>query len=242
MQIGSYEFDDDDDDGLPDAAFTQGELDAGVQHIMRSKRADAFQIRRSTHNLDEDRRESLSTQLPSDTLKFATFAHAQAWAKANPGCVFSRATDGEGFVGKYKAEIVTAHRINSASSVQDSRSDWKRNLDDQRQLEIELKQLLPYISNALHCWGNSNSVRFKQPFTDSAFIAEIGKISKGELKRVRDILVIELQNNLKELRTIESHIRNDRRMKAGNYGEFSFRAVNVRIQRALDLIDDYIEI
>ena len=46
--MGSGQFGwDDDDDGLPDAAFTEDELDAGVQHIMRTGNPNATSSGRS---------------------------------------------------------------------------------------------------------------------------------------------------------------------------------------------------
>ena len=104
--------DDDDDDGLPDAAFTEDELAAGVQHIMRTDNPDATSSGRRPIPWDEpayDTEDDQCTQDADDVLssrataplRFETFAQARAWSQANPGKVFTRAADGRGFESKH---------------------------------------------------------------------------------------------------------------------------------------------
>lgn len=92
---------DDDDDGLPDEAFTEDELAAGVQHIMRLGTEYASSSRRrhghsfSFDDLDNEEEDENETNLSA--LRFESFAQAQAWARSNPGRTFTRAADGNGF-------------------------------------------------------------------------------------------------------------------------------------------------
>ena len=80
--------DDDEDDGLPDAAFTEDELAAGVQHMMRTGDSDAaFSMSGSLGTVENEHydcaedmdnvRQSLRKTAP---VRFQTFAQAQAWS------------------------------------------------------------------------------------------------------------------------------------------------------------------
>jgi hypothetical protein len=86
-------FDDDDDQGLPDAAFTEDELAAGVQHLARGD---------SSH--------SNSSNQSSQTIVFQTFQEAKEWAKNNPGNTITRCQNQQGFMvvnNKIKKHSVT---------------------------------------------------------------------------------------------------------------------------------------
>lgn len=73
-----------DDGGLPDAAFTEDELAAGVQHLARGDDRSYF----------DDEYEA------QEPVTFVTFQKAIAWAKNNPGRAIIRSQDGSGFVIK----------------------------------------------------------------------------------------------------------------------------------------------
>lgn len=85
-----------DDDGLPDAAFTEDELAAGVQHIVRTGDPDATSSGRRpipcddpAHDIENDQRTHDAYDLLSSRaaahLRFETFAQARAWSQANLG-------------------------------------------------------------------------------------------------------------------------------------------------------------
>lgn len=85
----------DEDDGLPDEAFTETELAAGVQHIVRSGNRDALARWRTVPSHPSATSPALS---PGKAPRFDTFAQARSWARANPGVSFASDIDGQGFV------------------------------------------------------------------------------------------------------------------------------------------------
>jgi len=74
----------DDDDGLPDAAFTEDELAAGVQHLARGHWRDD----------SSDEHKIIESEY------FETYKDAMSWAKNHPGKVITRAPDGQRFMLK----------------------------------------------------------------------------------------------------------------------------------------------
>lgn len=82
-------FYDDEDDDLPDGAFTEDELAAGIQYLARGTDRGYLD--------DDDSEDFRPTREPS---YFRTFHEAVAWAKNNPGKTIIRAPDGKGFIKK----------------------------------------------------------------------------------------------------------------------------------------------
>lgn len=111
MPYQDEDHEDDGDDGLPDAAFTELELSAGVQHIVRTGNPNATHSgrasQRSASDFDLDdvyseraRLELLARIGLGNRLHFDTFEQARAWAQAGAGRSFSRALGGAGFDAK----------------------------------------------------------------------------------------------------------------------------------------------
>ncbi len=228
-----------DHDGLPDAAFTQDELDAGVQHIMRSGRDNPSQSQSGGCPRDDD--EACPRPQPSSSIGFAphfsTFALAQSWAKANPGCSFSRAIDGSGFVGRPKASIGSAGSDDSVSSRAETPTNHEVGRREPGWIDKELKQLSPYTRSILECWGNSRGYHFTHVFSELKFNAEITRLGETKCARLRYLLSEDLRWQLNLIEEFEKATRRNRRMMSGHHGEPEMRAVNERIRLALALID-----
>ena len=235
--MGSGQFGwDDDDDGMPDAAFTEDELDAGVQHIMRTGNPNATSSGRSkslSWTADEGGGESTQqsgNRLSSSSgasLRFETFAQARAWAQANPGGAFKRATDGRGFEAK-----PTLHNrsIDSAQPPVGSYSE--------RSTEIE--SMTPHLHHVLtKSAGNHRSVSMR-PFYRSTWEAELSRLNTAQLRRLRLVLAVDLDEGRKNLFSITEEIKRNRRMKAGHYGEELFERIHEVIEGALKDIDRHL--
>lgn len=114
-----WDEDDESDGGLPNAAFTELELAAGVHHIARTGDPDASSCGRGrygrSHDCVEDELESggeASGQAGAgepELLHFATFEDARIWAQQSPGRAFSRGPDGSGFHAKSAEPNIPAH-------------------------------------------------------------------------------------------------------------------------------------
>lgn len=109
--------DDVDDGGLPDAAFTELELAAGVQHVVRTGDPNATSSgrRRNSRTPDNSGNECVHDGVSDDlmhvgdqtTRRFDTFEQAQTWARARPGRTFTRASTGVGFEANTTGEKLT---------------------------------------------------------------------------------------------------------------------------------------
>ena len=82
-------FYDDEDDDLPDGAFTENELAAGIQYLARGTDRGYLD--------DDDLEDFRPTREPS---YFKTSQEATAWAKNNPGRAFTKSPDGNGYIVK----------------------------------------------------------------------------------------------------------------------------------------------
>jgi len=225
-----------DDDGLPDEAFTELELAAGVQHVMRTGDPNATSSgRMPTHwsrnaafdlnEFDHERRD-VETEHSSATIRFDTFAQAQAWAQANPGSVFTRAADGCGFEAK---PTPNNQRVNSTQLKIDSYLDRIR----------KIKALAPYLHNVL-TKSASNSRRIViQPFNRTTWHDELHRLNIAELKRLRLLLTIHLETSRKDLSVLYAEMRRfPRTMKPGHYGE----ELSEKLHEIMDEVLAYIDL
>lgn len=231
----------DDDDGLPDAAFTQDELDAGVQHIMRTGRADAG---RSLYLSEEQEVESQEkpafVQSAGSVLHFANYAEAQAWAKANPGNAFSRKADGCGFEARVRTVTSTTHASRPASTSRFQPISLQQHLDEFIRFMEDLKVLSPH-AHAIWTKSAGNSRTYTvHPFSNATFTAEIERLSCEKRAHLREMLAVHLQRGKKDLTDLQAEMRRDRRMKPGHYGEELSQKVNELNERALVVLDEYI--
>jgi hypothetical protein len=114
-----WDEDDENDGGLPDAAFTELELAAGVQHIVRTGDPDATSSgcgrygREHGYVEDESGRENAAAGQDGaddpELSHFTTFEDARIWAQQSPSRVFSRSPNGSGFDAKPNAPVLAAH-------------------------------------------------------------------------------------------------------------------------------------
>lgn len=218
--------DSDDDMGLPDAALTQDELDAGVQHIMRSGYAGSPGPRSSIEN-----RGALFTP-QFNTLHFPTYELAQAWAKANPGNAFSRAANGFGFEAKLTglspAPVVCVE--NSSSHDELAYGNRQRLCEDRIKRSDELRELSPHAYKSFECWSNCYSHSFPHLFSRNVFMTEIQDLSKDQRNRLRVLLAQEFLDNQRSVGA---------RPGDSAYRGRTVREVNTRVGHALAILDEY---
>lgn len=149
--------DDDDPDGLPDAAFTEDELAAGVQHIVRTGNPNATSSGRNRVPWSLESVESgieailvdADDALPSRSAAsfcFESFAQARAWAQSNPGGVLTRAADGSGFEGKF------ARRDQSVNPEQRKFSSAAANMPSGRDFKASEKKPYRIDNPAVATW------------------------------------------------------------------------------------------
>lgn len=228
---------DDDDDGLPDAAFTEDELAAGVQHIVRTGDPNATSsgrrpVSRSLESVDdvegdrdcaEDTDDLLSLRRAA-TLRFENYALARAWAQANPGRVIARASDGPDFEAK---PVPHEQRVNHT----------QRKIDSYLYRHTEIKALAPHLNDVLSNSASNGNRILMRPFYRSTWQAELSRLSTGQLKRLRLLLAIHLEGSRERLRQVYADMRRFRTMKAGDYGETLSERVNEIKEGAIADID-----
>ena len=238
QSVGSYLLgwdDDEDDDGLPDAAFTEDELAAGVQHIMRTGDPNATFSGLMPLSWLVDDENSESTQeanvIPASasgaSLRFETFAQARGWAQANPGGAFKRATDGRGFEAK-----PTLHNrsIDSAQPPVGSYSErW-----------AEIESMTPHLHDVLTNSAGNHRIVSMRPFYRSTWEAELSRLNTAQLRRLRLVLAVDLDEGRKNLFGLTEEIKRNRRMKAGHYGEELLERIHEVIEGALKDIDRHL--
>ena len=192
------------DDGLPDAAFTETELAAGVQHIMRTGDPNAT---------SSDRRISgnssgylfIAGSWDLQPLRFETFAQARAWAQANPGGAFKRTGDGQGF------EVKSMPARNTSANDLSISTFFERT--------AEIREMVPHLENVLsHSAGNHRGVRM-QPFDPKTWAAELSQLTIVQRERLRLVLSTHLAKSRADLTLLVNTINHTRGMKAGHYGE-----------------------
>ena len=235
-------WDDDDDDGLPDGAFTEDELAAGVQHIMRTGDPDATSSGRrpiSWNDPDDDMDDDHRTQDAHDVLsshasaplRFETFVQARAWSQANPGKVFTRAADGRGFESKDVLPVPPVVRPQVVSSPQ-------RDSDLYGQRISEIKALAPHLEDVL---SNSNSKRSRvlmRPFYRRVWEDELSRLNTAQLSRLRVLVAIHLGDAYQDLHALHAQMRQfPRSMKTGDYGEELTKHLTEFMEEALKDID-----
>jgi hypothetical protein len=220
--VGTW--DDDDDNGLPDAAFTEDELAAGVQHIMRTGDPDAISSghRRASPALEpvddgdkddkcaEDADDVLFSRSAA-TMRFGTYSQALACPHPSPGRVITRASDGLGFESK------PARHEQSVDPLQ-------RRLDSFRNRSAEIRAMAPHLDGVL-CLA--------RPFYRSTWHAELSRLRTGQLKRLRLLVAAYLQENREELRLLYDEMQRSRSMRAGDYGEADMEQDSEIMEEAL---------
>lgn len=231
-----------DDDGLPDAAFTEDELAAGVQHIVRTGDPDATSSGRRpipwddpAHDMEDDQRthdayDVLSSRAAAH-LRFETFAQARAWSQANPGKMFTRAADGCGFEAKPVLPVVRAQGVNS---VQQGIND---DGDPYGQRMREIGALAPHLHYVLsHCPINRYRVILR-PFDRRIWEGELSRLTTVQLSRLRLLLVVHLGDFREHLRGVYAEMRRFPSMKAGDYCEEETELLSEFTEKALKDID-----
>lgn len=228
-------WDDDDDDGLPDAAFTEDELAAGVQHIMRTGNPDATSSGRKpipwdepAWDMDDQRNQDVDDVLSSRAsapLRFETFAQARAWSQANPGKVFTRAADGHGFEFK---PVLPAQRANSS----------QQELKNYSQRSSEIKALAPQLQDVLSKSSSNAHHITMRPFDRCIWEDELSRLNTAQLSRLRLLVAVHLAESREFLRQIDAAMRRfPRSMKAGDYGEDLKKLLHEFMEKALKDID-----
>jgi len=211
-----------DDCGLPDEAFTEDELAAGVQHIARTGDPNAtssekMTVHRRQHSTvaKDHRRAEWTDQVKhprtSTPLRFETFAKARDWAQNNPGATFRRATDGQGFESK------------------PTQNHQEVEVGDYHARSAEIKALSPHLHTVLSKSGTAgNGFVIMRPFYKKTWQDQLGCLSPAQRKRLHLVVTSHLKSSVEELRILEDYIqtRRDTKRKAGNYGEELSRRIN----------------
>jgi len=235
--------DDGDDDGLPDAAFTEDELAAGVQHIMRTGDPDATSSGRRSMFWSHEPADDVDDQSTQDAhdvlssraaapLRFETFTQAKAWSQANPGKFFTRAADGRGFESKQVLPVPPVVRAQGVNSVQ-------QGINDYLQRSSEIKTLAPLLHDVLsHSASNRHSVRMR-PFDRRIWEDELSRLNTAQLSRLRILVAVHLASSRERLRGLYADMRRfPKSMKTGNYGEALTERLNKFMEEALKDIDN----
>jgi hypothetical protein len=231
-------WEDDDDDGLPDAAFTEDELAAGVQHVMRTGNPNATSSGRRPASCSlgpvddvggefaEDAEDVLSS-CSKAPLRFETYAQARAWAQANPGRVFTRASDDHGFVAK------PALHDQSANPAQ-------HEIDSYRKRSTEIRAMAPHLHDVLSKSASNHRRLVMRPFYRTTWQTELSRLSTAQLKRLRLLVSVHLEDGRKHLHLLYAEMRRFPSMKAGHYGEALSAQLNEILEGALADIDRHL--
>jgi len=235
-----------DDDGLPNAAFTEDELAAGVQHIMRTGDPDATSSGRRPipwNEPDDDMDDDHRTQNPPDVLssraaplRFETFAQARAWSQANPGKVFTRAADGRGFEPKDVLPVPPVVRPQVISSSQRDRDLYGQRIS-------EIKALVPHLEDVLSNSASKGSRVLIRPFDRHIWKDELSRLSAAQRSRLRVLVAVHLEDGRADLRYFDAEMRRSpggiKRglTRAGHYGDFLTEHLNEFMEEALKDID-----
>lgn len=209
-----------DDDDLPDVAFTEDELAAGVQHIARTGNPNATSSGRRTASWSqepiEDEGDVLLSPSPAP-LRFETYALARDWAKVNLGGVIMRASDGHGFEAR------------PASSGRSTNEMWGR--------RHEMKGIAPHLHEVMSKSGSNDYNLFIQPFNRSTWERELSELRLAQLSRLRVLVAFELQTGREYLRRLYAEMRRFPKMRYGEYGQELFEKLNEILEGALADID-----
>lgn len=211
---------DEDDDGLPDAAFTEDELAAGVQHIVRTGDPNALSRRGSSTHMHEpwDAADDEFTDRPESPTRFDTFAEAVAWGTVNPGRTFTRAANGRGFEAK-------PHRP--------ARSP----IDVRHARRTEIKALVPHLHEVLSMSASGRYGVVMRPLYRGTWNAELDGLTLVQLRRLRLLLSIDLEDNQKYLRQLYAEMRRLPSMRRGDYGQDLFEELQKVVKSAITDIE-----
>jgi len=244
--MNAEDYDEDDDHGLPDAAFTEDELAAGVQHIMRtgnpdatsSGRRPAYEPLELADDLHDERTDEnvhgVKSSPNSVSLRFETFAQASAWSRAHSGKVFRRAANGNGYEPKealFVPREIGAHPDSTPQGI----SDYSKRSN-------EIKTLAPLLHDVL---ANSASNRYDvrmRPFDRRRWKDELGRLNTTQLRRLRLLVAVHLAESRKSLRSLYAEMQRFRRsMKPGEYGEELSERLHEFMEEALKDIDNHLQ-
>lgn len=200
------------ENGLPDAAFTEDELTSGVQHIVRTGNPNATSSQ-SGKPYDDVHIDNKITDNSNAPAHFKTFAQALAWSKENPGKSFTRAANGIGFEAKH------------SRSVSDSRDRYSK--------PSEIKILSPELNKVLTKSGSLRGGAVIEPLDRRKWDAELSRLSVAQLSRLRSLLVLELEKNRSYLRDVYAQMQRSPKMRSVNYGQDLFEELQVVIKGAI---------
>lgn len=224
MDSGMDSWNDEGDDGLPDAAFTEDELAAGVQHIMRTGNPNATSSYSPkppawVHE-PSDVEDDESVERPDEPTRFESFAQALAWAQANPGRSFTRAVDGRGFEAK---------PVHSSLGTTETRH-LRRS---------EMKDLAPHLHEVLSNAGANGYGVVMRPFCRNTWERELGRLNITELKRLRVLIAPDLEESRAFLRQVYAVKRRFPRWGRDDiYMQVLFERLNKIRQGALADVDN----
>lgn len=212
-----------DDEDLPDAAFTENELTAGVQHVLRTgdPNATSSYHRKSSHvHESSDAVDDEFTDKPDEPTRFETFAVALDWAKANPGRSFSRVPSGRGFEPK------------------PSRPTRRSTSEAQRVRCSEMKALAPHLHEVLTKSGSGSYGVVMRPLYRSTWSAELSRLDVAQLRRLRLLLVLDLEDNRTYLSQLYAEMRRFPSMRGGDYGQELFEKLQGVIKGAIADVEE----
>lgn len=247
----SWGDEEDEDDGLPDEAFTEDELAAGVQHIVRTGDPDATTSgrRRSAPVYDEEFRtlDAVDEQAPHivKTLRFETLDQAREWAKANPGEMFTRTSDGRGFEARLTLQTKNETNFNKIFPKSGGIDFFRRQKPDEhrrRMMQIMgYAKPLYYVIN--YSGGNCNIVTMRR-FDVNAWQACMNNLDAGKLKYVHFLVTEHLNHWRKTLQQLDPDPRSLSRVKSGisSGGEELIKATNKVAEWALIDIENRLKV
>ncbi|WP_312183475.1 hypothetical protein [Massilia timonae] len=242
--------DDDDDDGLPDAAFTELERAAGVQHIVRTGNPNAFSSGRRS-NVWPSREETYDRLYNSGTrlglahasdntpLHFDTFQQARAWAIQRPGRAFTRAASGTGFDEKVAQVPPASSRsvkppASSPVSAKDHEDGERRKrMRELNDLSVHIYTMLTFASP-----GGAKTRRVPYEFDEGLFTWDLQLCNVQDLPRLRAILLIqigEMQADLSGLLDPENYYQSEKKY----YGSFHTAQHIKMMRQAVAVLDAY---
>lgn len=169
---------------------------------------------------------------------FDTYEEAVKWAKASPGRVIRRAESGYGFEVKPNSD---RKRLTSEEA-----ADWSsfQKLPDRGDVigsyqnrSSEICRLAPLLHDVLTNSASNARRVVMRPFSQSEWELELRRLSSEQLKRLRLLVMVHLEDSRQHLRRLYAEIARDRRMKAGHYGEALSEKLHVFMERALADID-----
>lgn len=172
---------------------------------------------------------------------FDSYQEAVNWAKANPGRAIKRAVSGQGF--EVKPLSIGKHFQSSQSTVLRGIVEPERLPNRENEIWLytkrctEISQYSPQLSDVLTKSSSNRWNIFMRPFSRSKWDQELLHLSNDQLRRLRVLIAVHLENGRQRLRSLAAEMKRDRRMKPGNYGEPLVEVINEFIETLLLDID-----